>query len=691
MAISRASSIKALIASPDLQTGEFALKCYIAAMLSYYIALRIGLQNPYWALTTCYITAAPQPLAGAIISKAIYRTLGTLVGVTAAVILVPAAVGRPLVLSGLLSLWLGACVYMSIMDRTPRSYLYVLAGYTASIVGFPSVQTPGVIFDVAIAREQEIFLGILCTALVHGALFPRTVTAVLHVRIDDLLSKADECSRQALTGPLISSLQKQMARRTMASQIGNLLTLASQLPFDTARRIPGVKPLYALQDQFALLLPVTSAVDDRVALWAREREGIPLLIQGSLTLVLSYVHQYQSDYEYFPRANRLIATLEQIQKQPLVGTAWQRMLTWNTLFHLGQLVRLHRNFRALRDELRGDSPVEVRAQISDLVASGRSRFLHTDRRSASWVALSAALTVFLSCVFWIATAWPAGAVAAFISGVAAGLFGNLPHAPLVIRRFVVGVCAGILIAALYGYAVLPRVTDPALLAAALAPPLLLFGAVLARPSVSLLGLAAALGFLNTVNLGATYQDSFGVFANTALALLFGAAFTAIIFSVTQMGGANAAALRLLRRAYIDVALRASSDGVQPVEWTSRMIDRVALSSGAAQSTAATVSDLLLDMRTGLLLGALRALRDGISLRALYTLDVVLAEVAQYYRSLDPRLATPAPPTVLASLDHSMQVFDLEDNQEHRREGLTSLIGVRCNLFPIALPYSSDSG
>ena len=44
----------------------FSVKCFVAAILAYYIALRIGLTRPYWAVTTSYIVA--QPLAGAVLS-----------------------------------------------------------------------------------------------------------------------------------------------------------------------------------------------------------------------------------------------------------------------------------------------------------------------------------------------------------------------------------------------------------------------------------------------------------------------------------------------------------------------------------------------------------------------------------------------------------------------------------------------
>ena len=119
-------------------------------MLAYYVALQIGLMRPFWAVVTSYIVA--QPHAGAVRSKAIYRVGGTLLGGSAAVILVPTFVNEPFALSVALALWLGLCLYLSLLDRTPRAYIFLLAGYTASIIGLPSVDAPATIFDTAILR-----------------------------------------------------------------------------------------------------------------------------------------------------------------------------------------------------------------------------------------------------------------------------------------------------------------------------------------------------------------------------------------------------------------------------------------------------------------------------------------------------------------------------------------------------------
>lgn len=118
----------------------FSVKTFAAAMLALYIAMAIGLDRPYWAMATVYIVS--QPLIGAMRSKAIFRLTGTAMGATATVALVPMLVDAPELLSGALALWTGGCLYIALLDRTPRSYVFMLAGYTAALIGFPAVGTP---------------------------------------------------------------------------------------------------------------------------------------------------------------------------------------------------------------------------------------------------------------------------------------------------------------------------------------------------------------------------------------------------------------------------------------------------------------------------------------------------------------------------------------------------------------------
>jgi uncharacterized membrane protein YccC len=160
----------------------FSVKSFAAAMLSVYISMRIGLPRPFWAMMTAYIVSAP--FAGPTRSKGLYRAGGTLLGAVVVTFLVPRLINAPELLSLALALWIGGCLYFSLLDRTPRSYMLMLAGYTAGLIAFPAVSEPQAIFDIALARVEEITLGMTCATLVHSLVLPQSFGPVLLARLD---------------------------------------------------------------------------------------------------------------------------------------------------------------------------------------------------------------------------------------------------------------------------------------------------------------------------------------------------------------------------------------------------------------------------------------------------------------------------------------------------------------------------
>jgi uncharacterized membrane protein YccC len=170
------------------------------------------------------------------LSKSLYRLLGTFLGGAAAVIFLPAFVNEPLALTLALALWLGLCVYIAQLDRTPRSYIFLLAGYTASTIGFPAVLEPAEIFNIAILRVQEISIAVVAISLVHGAVWPRTVAKQLQGRVTAIVNDSERWSRCALTGSRDPALGRD--RRRLARDINDIEELSAHLAFDTARLVP---------------------------------------------------------------------------------------------------------------------------------------------------------------------------------------------------------------------------------------------------------------------------------------------------------------------------------------------------------------------------------------------------------------------------------------------------------------------
>src|SRR6202166_5064997 len=215
----------------DAEAVLFSAKCFAAAMISYYLSLSIGCSQPVWAVSTVYLVS--QPLAGAVLSKSLYRLLGTFLGGAAAVILLPAFVNEPLVLSFALALWLGLCVYIAQLDRTPRSYIFLLAGYTASGIGFPAVLAPAGIFNSAILRVQEISIAVVTVSIVHGTVWPRPIARKLQERVTATVNDSERWSRRARTGSRDPALDRD--RRRLARDVNDIQDLSAHLAFDTAR------------------------------------------------------------------------------------------------------------------------------------------------------------------------------------------------------------------------------------------------------------------------------------------------------------------------------------------------------------------------------------------------------------------------------------------------------------------------
>lgn len=164
--------MKLPVLKPALGEMIYSLKCFAASMLALYLGFRFGLARPLGAMMTAYVVASP--LSGAVRSKAVYRVGGTVIGAVATVAMVPRLAHAPELLSLALACWVGFCLYVSLLDRTPRSYVFMLASYKAGLIGFPVVADPATAFDVALARVEEIGIGILCASTVHSLVLPQS-------------------------------------------------------------------------------------------------------------------------------------------------------------------------------------------------------------------------------------------------------------------------------------------------------------------------------------------------------------------------------------------------------------------------------------------------------------------------------------------------------------------------------------
>lgn len=607
---------------PDLRTDAeallFSAKTFAAAMLAYDIALRIGLPRPYWAVLTAYIVS--QTSAGASLGRGVYRFAGTLAGAIATMVIVPRFVNAPAACSLALACWIGLCLYCSLLDRTPRAYAFVLAGYTASLIGFPSVDDPGAVFDTASWRVQEITLGILCAVLAHRFILPRRMTGQFLGKLMATLRDAHRLAgavvgdTPAHGGQQARSQERMQERQRLAADLLALQGLTPHLPYDPVTSTPHRADLQHMHDRLAGLLPLASGIEDRLHALGTPPQRMPAELAALLADVAAW-HATTDDQARAAAAAALIARARRCgaamrSRAPVPGPA----LAAGLADALADLVGLLHDCDRLARRIARPGPSPAPLQLA-WPAPRTGYVYHRDTLMALRAALGAVAGIGIACAFWIGSAWPDGGTAVSLVGVCCALFGNVDAPVPNVLKYLKGSLYGVALSLAYGYVVLPRVDDFALLVAVLAPVLLFAGSLQARPQTAFMALGITLTLPILAGLGASYGGDFAAALNSSIALFAAIGFAAASMALFQTVPVDTAIDRLLRLGRNDIRRRARGGGADETAWTSLMVDRTALLAARLRLSGRPRADLLDDMvrqlRIGHAAGALqRALRPG---------------------------------------------------------------------------------
>lgn len=589
---------------PGWKNYIFAAKAFGAAMLALYIAFVVGLPKPYWSMLTALIVA--QPFAGMVLSKAVYRLGGTFIGAMMAGFTLIVFAGAPALQVVVLAIWVGLCVYLSCLDRTPRAYAFILAGYTAAIIGFPAVEVPLTIFQEGLARCEEISLGILCATFVHAIILPNRagpaiVASVSHWYagmaqwVDDLLLRPEDERDEIVLSD----------RRTLISEAGALERLRVHALYDSPRFRRMSATFAHVQENMQLVFSYMMAIEDRVALLRRER---PDLLPGLRAMRAEFAEWFRAATPENPLSERMNVMREGLAR--LMPTAEAMRGDDHVLLYAALLQRMDDMLvgwsrgLALRDEVAREVPSREKPQTRDL---------HVDTRMAALAGLTTSIMIVLICAFWIATAWPYGSIAALIVAVACSLSATFDDRAGFVLAFMFGTAIGTIVAGFYYLGVLPAITTFAMLVVVLAPLYLLVGAFMPIPAYAPIALPVLLGVTVMLSLENNMTFDFGVFLNAALAQMAGLAVTAAALGLVRASAIEGSIGRIVLLIHRDLAqLVRDADAMTPTRFVSLMHDRV---------------DALLQRRAGggeffehMIDGALAALRFGFNLRLLHQLS-----------------------------------------------------------------------
>jgi uncharacterized membrane protein YccC len=660
----------------------FSVKSFAAAMLALYVSMRIDLPRPFWAMMTAYIVGAP--FAGPTRSKGLYRAAGTVLGALATLVMVPLFANAPELLTLAIALWVGVCLYFSLLDRTPRAYFVMLAGYTAALIAFPAVDHPGAIFDLTLARVEEILLGITCATLVHSLVFPQSYGPVLLARLDRALRDAQHWIADALSGDPRSAQD----RRKLAGDITDLRLMAVHLPFDTSHLRWTANAIHALQERLAAMVPLLSAVEDRL----RALHQLGALDQSSRwRALLDQLTAWTGS-----RRNRAVtgadmalhAAIDALAPAPSRHAGWRELIEINLAARLHTLVNLCLEIQTLRRHIdagvHGDLPEAARHQ-----RGVPARALHLDRRLALISAFAAAMSVLVTCAFWIITGWPVGSGAPMMAAILSCFCATLDDPVPFVKDYLKYTLYSIPVSALYILVVLPAIHSFEMLALVCAPVFLVLGVVLSRPTgfargiPFLFGVAGTLGMLDTAN-----ADMIS-FTNVTLAQVAGIATSVLIISMFRAVGSGWVARRLLEAGWRELARLGSGEQVASVpEFSARMVDRIGLLTPrlALPHTHQDLkaADALIDLRIGLNMAQLLESRAqlGPAQAALWPL---LEHLSQHFEAR-PAIDAAGNARLLASLDNALRSASAAEPSGAQRDALAALAGIRRDMFPDAPSY-----
>lgn len=507
-------------------------KALLAAFLALAIALRLDLPQPRTAMTTVFIVMQPQ--SGAVLAKSFYRIGGTLVGLVATLTLVALFAQQPELFLGALALWTGVCTAGAARNRNLRSYGFLLAGYTAALIGIPAAQHPDGAFLAALTRAAEVSLGVLCAGFVSALVLPEHASEQMRSTVRARFSNFVEYVASALAGRMAREQIERTNAHFLAEIVGfeAVRSIAVFEGHDTRLRSGRLARLnrefmtastrfHALH-QLMNRLRATGAAETVGALEPYFAELAPMLYTPGEPVLQAVDAAHSADRlqafkTELPR--RVRATREKLAAQPgsaLIDFDTASELLYRFVDDMHAYALTYASL-ALTTHARERSPERYEPKTSAVVTA--------------IAGIRGAIVMAVLSTFWLATAWPSGATLVLNAAAVCALASSSPHPTRMAMQMSIGTLLAAVVGAIVVFAVYPRIDGLALLCAVLAPPLAVGVFLTTKPKLAGIGAGFCIFFCVLAGPDNVMSYDPAGFADSALALIFSMLVCAIAFSV----------------------------------------------------------------------------------------------------------------------------------------------------------------
>ncbi|WP_053117273.1 FUSC family protein [Pseudomonas sp. P1.31] len=484
-------------ARSDGVTWVYIFKVLLAAFLTLWLAMRLELPQPRTAMITVFIVMQPQ--SGQVFAKSFYRFLGTLAGSAMMVTLIALFAQNTELFLGSLAIWVGICSAGAARCRNFRAYGFVLAGYTAAMVGLPALAHPDGAFMAAVWRVLEISLGILCATVISAAILPQTASAAMRNALYQRFGVFALFVTDGLRGRSKAESFEASNVRFIAEAVG-LEGLRSVTVFEDPHMRRRNGRLSRLNSEFMGITTRFNALHQLLErLRVNGEEHVVAAIRPGLQDLAEVLDGFSGRALTSPDAGRLATALATYKEGLPTRVRTLRAIFQDTDPSEAEQLDFHTAYELLYrfvDDLH--SYAQTHASLADH-RHERERWDEPFTPQTNWWAAAASgirasfILVVLGS-YWVATAWPSGATMTLIAAATVGLSAATPNPKRMAFQMACGTFLGALIGFVEMFFIFPWIDGFPLLCVMLAPVIVLGSFLTSRPQYAGVGLGLLIFF-----------------------------------------------------------------------------------------------------------------------------------------------------------------------------------------------------
>lgn len=523
----------------------FACKTFVAGMLALFISFELDLINPMWSIGTVLIIASPY--SGMVSSKCIYRLVGTAAGAIIALLLTPHFINTPWLFTIILALWVGFALYISLLDRTPRSYVFMLAGYSTAMIVYNAITYVDSynIFDIALARVLEISVGVISTAVVSATFFPVHVGAMIKQRVIKTLQDLENIFEKLISAQDTNQNYTQILG-VITRDASDIHALAVHLAYEKGELQGMTKPLQEMLHQVSLVVANLVAMSQRI----QQLEQMPLTtLAPRLSQLRQQTLQFLNQEKQLTADNlRDLPPQFELDFSELIAMASSEQKT--VLAALKMDVR-HFIANMLAVKLLWQQIQKGHKEIPSEITTITTKYpsLHRDHGIAVRGGISAVLITFIVTGAWILSGWKAGFMMAQMGAITACILTALDNPVPVLRIFIWGsiVSAGLVF--IYAFGIFPHITHFWQLALVLFPIFLVAVSMMANQMLMPIGMVLGINTMMGLNLHNKYSMDAVSYLDSSFAMILGVLVSLIVIDLVRAVSPDTSATRILSLHY----------------------------------------------------------------------------------------------------------------------------------------------